>query len=211
MPEHVHLLACPSRNSSGVDALLRAIERPYTLRIKRLLQQTGGTLLQELMICQRPGVETFRFWQEGPRYDWNLGQPESVLASIDYLYLNPARRRLMETAIDWQWSSALVREVVVRQGRTGATTGQAASRIPWNIRTLTDTKKHCWASQQWHPCVGLTAVPVYLLLGSEPGHRVCLAPSRGSSVPSRDHSISAPVAGSGTKMIVADALRRNEK
>jgi putative transposase len=106
MPEHVHLLVFPGQQASTIDALLRAIKRPVSSRVKRHLESSNSPLLKSLTIRQRPGVETFRYWQEGPGYDRNLEQPKSVLAAIDYFHLNPVRRKLVERATDWHWSSA---------------------------------------------------------------------------------------------------------
>jgi len=106
MPEHVHLLVYPGPGASNIDRLLKAIKRPYSYRIKQLLVETASSLLKRLTIQQRPGVESFRFWQEGPGYDRNLDNPVSALAAIDYIHRNPVRRGLVERAIDWQWSSA---------------------------------------------------------------------------------------------------------
>ncbi len=106
MPEHVHLLVYPEADASDIDELLKAIKRPFSYRIKQLLVQSKSRLLEKLTVRQRPGVTTFRFWQEGPGYDRNLIQAKAVLKSIDYLHHNPVRRGLVTRAIDWQWSSA---------------------------------------------------------------------------------------------------------
>jgi len=106
MPEHVHLVVYPRREATGIDRLLRAIKRSYSYRIKQLLVSTESRLLEKLTIRQRPGVETFRYWQEGPGYDRNLTGAKTVLSAIDYLHLNPVRRGLCASAIDWRWSSA---------------------------------------------------------------------------------------------------------
>jgi len=106
MPEHVHLLVFPGEGASTIDAFLRAIKRPFSFRIKRLLAQTESPLLCRLTIQQRPGVKAFRYWQEGPGYDRNLDRPETVLDAIDYIHRNPQRRGLVARAIDWHWSSA---------------------------------------------------------------------------------------------------------
>ena len=106
MPEHVHLLVFPGSNASGIDQLLKAIKRPFSFRIKRLLEAEKNRLLNTLTVEQRPGVRTFRYWQEGPGYDRNLDRVETVLAAIDYIHLNPVRRGLVARAADWQWSSA---------------------------------------------------------------------------------------------------------
>ena len=106
MPEHVHLVVYRIDGVSGIQDLLRAIKRPYSYRIKQLLIEAGSPLLEKLTIRQRPGVQTFRYWQEGPGYDRNLTQPKTVLSSVDYLHLNPVRRGLCDSAVDWRWSSA---------------------------------------------------------------------------------------------------------
>jgi putative transposase len=106
MPEHVHLLVQPKRDASHIPSLLFAIKRPASFQIKRYVEQKDPSLLQSLMIRQRPGVVTFRFWQEGPGYDRNLTEPAAILTAMEYLHLNPVRRGLCERAIDWKWSSA---------------------------------------------------------------------------------------------------------
>jgi REP-associated tyrosine transposase len=106
MPEHVHLLVLPGAAASRIDELLKAIKRPFSFRIKRLLETSGSPLLESLTVRQRPGVRTFRFWQEGPGYDRNLDRVETVLAATDYIHLNPVRRGLVALATDWPWSSA---------------------------------------------------------------------------------------------------------
>lgn len=106
MPEHIHLLVYPGSSASTIDRLLKAIKRPYSYHIKKLLHERTSTLLRRLTIAQRPGVTTFRFWQEGPGYDRNINQAKTLMASIDYIHRNPVRRGLVERAIDWQWSSA---------------------------------------------------------------------------------------------------------
>jgi putative transposase len=106
MPEHVHLLVYPLAGAKTIDWLLRAIKRPYSYRIKQQLISTSSPLLRRLTICQRPGVEAFRYWQEGPGYDRNLTEANTILSAIDYIHLNPIRRRLCEAAVGWRWSSA---------------------------------------------------------------------------------------------------------
>jgi putative transposase len=85
---------------------LKAVKRPFSFRVKQYLAETNPPLLGRLTIRQRPGVQTFRFWQEGPGYDRNLTSRDAVLAAIDYLHLNPVRRGLCARAVGWRWSSA---------------------------------------------------------------------------------------------------------
>ena len=106
MPEHIHLMIYPLPEADTIDALLKAIKRPFSYRIKQLLVQSRSRLLERLTIHQRPGVKTFRYWQEGPGYDRNFTKPSTVLAAIDYLHHNPVRRGFVKRAVDWKWSSA---------------------------------------------------------------------------------------------------------
>src|SRR5262245_11655787 len=82
MPEHVHLLVYPIESDPKIDNFLKAIKRPFSYRIKKILEASNSELLQRLTVQERPGIATFRFWQEGPGYDRNLNNPKTVLASI---------------------------------------------------------------------------------------------------------------------------------
>ena len=52
------------------------------------------------------GRVTYRFWQRGAGYDRNLWTPKHIWKAIDYIHLNPVRRKLVEKAVHWKWSSA---------------------------------------------------------------------------------------------------------
>ncbi|MBX9788877.1 MAG: transposase [Pirellulales bacterium] len=106
MPEHVHLIVWPESDAAPMQAVLRAIKRPVSYRIKQQLVERRSALLKKLTIQQRLGVTVFRFWQEGPGYDRNLTSGDALLQAIDYVHQNPTRRRLSGRAEDWPWSSA---------------------------------------------------------------------------------------------------------
>ena len=106
MPDHVHLLVCPTEPEPDVPALLQAIKRPYSFRMKQRLLAQRSPLIEHLTVQERPGITRFRFWQEGPGYDRNLSTPSAIHASIDYLHRNPVRRGLCVQAVGWKWSSA---------------------------------------------------------------------------------------------------------
>ena len=106
MPEHVHLLVAPRVREPDVPALLKAIKRPFSFRVKQLLVARRSRLLDRLTVPERPGVTCFRFWREGPGYDRNLSTAAAVVAAIDYIPLNPVRRGLCERTVEWKWSSA---------------------------------------------------------------------------------------------------------
>jgi putative transposase len=106
MPEHVHLIIQPTAEASKIDEFLFAVKRPFSYRVKQALAANGDPLLERPTIRQRPGVATFRFWQEGPGYDRNLTSEKSLLGAIDYIHANPVRRKLCTEAVQWRWSSA---------------------------------------------------------------------------------------------------------
>jgi putative transposase len=106
MPEHVHLLLWPQTNEPRIDLVLKRLKRPVSILARDNLRATNARLLQRLTVRERPGKFAFRFWQEGPGYDRNLQTCEAVLASIDYIHLNPVKRGLCPRARDWRWSSA---------------------------------------------------------------------------------------------------------
>ena len=106
MPEHVHLIVDPLEAEPRLPELLTKVKRPFSHEIKSLLEKSNSSLLRRLIVQERPGKLSFRFWQEGPGYDRNLQRPATILAAIDYLHMNPVRRGLVIRAIDWKWSSA---------------------------------------------------------------------------------------------------------
>jgi putative transposase len=102
MPEHVHLIVDPLEAEPRLPELLAKIKQPFSHEIKNLLEQSSSSLLERLTVRERPGKESFRFWQEGPGYDRNLQKPSTILAAIDYLHMNPVRRGLVLKAVDWK-------------------------------------------------------------------------------------------------------------
>jgi putative transposase len=117
MPEHVHLLVYPTVREPRLDLLLNAIKRPFSFRVKQALAAARSPLLRELTVRERPGVERFRFWQEGGGYDRNLRTESAVLAAIEYIHLNPVRRGLCAL---WLNSVAVRRPPPVSLGQVGS-------------------------------------------------------------------------------------------
>ncbi|QDU79247.1 Transposase IS200 like protein [Polystyrenella longa] len=106
MPEHVHLLVHPDGIEASIPNLLKAIKRPFSYRIKQILIKNQSPLLEKLTVLQRPGVKSFRFWLEGPGYDRNITEKDTLEKVIDYIHKNPVKRDLCSRAVDWKWSSA---------------------------------------------------------------------------------------------------------
>jgi putative transposase len=106
MPEHVHLLVCSGGTGFRISDLLGDLKRQFSRRVKRHLTVTHDPTLDRLTVRQRPGVTTFRFWQEGPGYDRNLTTSKAIVSAMEYIHANPVRRGLCKRAVDWPWSSA---------------------------------------------------------------------------------------------------------
>jgi putative transposase len=105
MPEHVHLLVWPIAPTARVAPLLFAMKRPVSFRIKQAMKERGDPWLDRLMIRERPGKTTFRFWQEGAGYDRNITNAKTLRTAIDYVHHNPVRRGICASPDAWPWSS----------------------------------------------------------------------------------------------------------
>jgi len=105
MPEHVHLIVWPEPAASGVSRLLYAIKKPFSYRVKQMMIAAADPALAELTIRERPGDRCFRFGQEGPGYDRNIRNTDTLWRVIDCIHRNPARRGLVDEPAGWKWSS----------------------------------------------------------------------------------------------------------
>jgi putative transposase len=105
MPEHLHLLVWPSLPEYSISALLFALKRPLSFKIKRDMEQHGDPWLKKLTIRDRPDHTSFRFWQEGSGFDRNLQTTQSCMTAAEYLHNNPVRRNLCATPAAYRWSS----------------------------------------------------------------------------------------------------------
>ena len=105
MPEHVHLLVRPLEPACKVSALLYAIKRPLTYRVKQVMEASRDSRLADLTVRDRPGKNAFRFWQEGPGYDRNLTRQDAVIQALEYAHANPVRRGFCDSPGAWKWSS----------------------------------------------------------------------------------------------------------
>jgi putative transposase len=114
--EHGQAALVPSQH--GQTGLARGTLEISPIQHGQVLLARGTQaqrLLDQLTIRERPGKMVFRFWQEGPGYDRNLNTAKSVLSSIDYIHNNPVKRGLVQSAVDWMWSSA--RHYIPEAGR----------------------------------------------------------------------------------------------
>ena len=106
MPEHMHLLVCPRRETYRIERLLYDCKRPVSYKAKRwLLEHRGDKWLERLTVVKGER-RTFRFWQAGGGYDRNLIRDRGIRAVVEYIHGNPVRRGLVDAPEDWRWSSA---------------------------------------------------------------------------------------------------------
>ena len=105
MPEHVHLIVWPSQEKYDIAEIRSGIKLPVSRRAVAFLRRESPKWLDRITV--RKGRELrHQFWQKGGGYDRNIAEPRTLQRMIDYIHLNPVRRRLVEQARDWTWSSA---------------------------------------------------------------------------------------------------------
>lgn len=87
MPNHVHLILCPS-HPDGLRAAVADSHRRYTNRINKREEWSG------------------HLWQD--RFRSFVMDERHLIACARYVELNPVRAGLVKRAEDWAWSSARV-------------------------------------------------------------------------------------------------------
>ena len=93
MPEHVHLLICPGDGEARIATILQSVKQPVAARVKKEVPPN------------LPG-NRFRLWQRGGGHDRNIWSDKALQSSLEYIHENPVRRGLVQTAQDYEWSSA---------------------------------------------------------------------------------------------------------
>jgi REP-associated tyrosine transposase len=86
MPNHLHLMLTPGANAS-LEKCVQLIK--------------GGS--SHAIHAQRG--QKMEIWQEG-FHDWTVRDAEDWRAKVEYIRQNPVRRRLVNAAGDWLYSSA---------------------------------------------------------------------------------------------------------
>ncbi len=88
MPDHVHLLIHPMNEFYDIAAILSAIKKGPSKRAKN--QKWISTAL----------------WERGGGYDSNIFSPKPRQDCIAYILQNPVRKGLVESSLEFRWSSA---------------------------------------------------------------------------------------------------------
>jgi len=104
MPNHVHLLICPRHGDYSISAILLSIKQPVARRAIEYVRTHNPSGLGLLATGQK--AQPYRFWQKGGGYDRNIAKVATLVAAVRYIHGNPVRKGLVETADQWQYSSA---------------------------------------------------------------------------------------------------------
>ena len=88
MPDHVHLLIHPMNENYEVEDILKAIKQGPSKRAKN-----------------RKWIST-DLWERGGGHDSNIFSPKPRKVCISYIHNNPVRKEMVESFLDFRWSSA---------------------------------------------------------------------------------------------------------
>ncbi len=106
MPDHAHVLIYPLAPTYEMKIITKAIKQPVARRAIAWLRLNAPSFLQKLAGTRSGQRHKFHFWQPGGGYDRNIDNAATAHRSIEYLHLNPVRKKLVARAEDWEWSSA---------------------------------------------------------------------------------------------------------
>jgi putative transposase len=106
MDNHAHLLVWPRRPKYSISSILRAIKQPVSQRLIAEIRREEPGALERLVSRRRKGAPVYSIWQPGGGYDRNMTSNAAISASIDYIHMNPVRKVLVISPLDWDWSSA---------------------------------------------------------------------------------------------------------
>ncbi|MEI7575404.1 MAG: transposase [Armatimonadota bacterium] len=88
MPDHVHLLIRPSRETYKIADILKSIKQGVSRRA------LIAGLIQDVL------------WEPGGGHDRNIFTEEARANAINYIHFNPVRKGLCSDIMEYRWSSA---------------------------------------------------------------------------------------------------------
>ena len=103
MPEHLHLLIWPRKDTYSVSAMLKSIKQSVARKAIDWLRSRDTRGLAQLATGQKWGAS--RFWQDGGGYDRNIRSVEALRRVVDYIHHNPVERGLVAQPDEYLWSS----------------------------------------------------------------------------------------------------------
>jgi putative transposase len=101
MPDHVHLVLWPRRETYSMAAILKAIKAQAAKEILDAFPKIEA----RCQVLLANGKTERRFWQPGGGYDRNLYSSKAAWSEIGYVHRNPVERGLCERPRHWPYSS----------------------------------------------------------------------------------------------------------
>jgi putative transposase len=102
MPEHVHLLISePLRGTPSV--VLRVLKQRVSRRLRRTSRRKTP-MEQRSLPFHGSDSRLPQFWQRR-FYDFNVWSRKKRIEKLNYMHMNPVKRKLVENPKDWLWSS----------------------------------------------------------------------------------------------------------
>jgi putative transposase len=97
MPDHVHALVW-FPEIGQLSRFIHELKRQSSLRIRTWYREKAANYFSEF-------GEGDKFWQ--PKYySFSIYERVKLEEKLNYMHLNPVRAGLVESAVDWPWSSA---------------------------------------------------------------------------------------------------------
>jgi putative transposase len=100
MPEHIHLLMGEPRKGDP-SKVLQVLKQKTSRILRAKRRRSAGQLSLRFADAQ---VESGHFWQRR-FYDFNVWSARKLQEKLDYMHLNPVKRKLVAHPKDWPWSS----------------------------------------------------------------------------------------------------------
>jgi putative transposase len=105
MPDHVHMIVKPRRDTYDIAAIRRLIKEPVAQKAVAWMEEHAPEWLPRIERKRGRRIERL-FWQSGGGFDRNIVEATTLLKMIDYLHENPVRKGLVIRGREWKWSSA---------------------------------------------------------------------------------------------------------
>ena len=102
MPNHVHLMILPKLPEYPVAKVLHRLKWNVSRRILNTIKSQES---KERELLTDPQGR-LHFWQDGGGYDRNIVSQKVYEDTMDYIHFNPVKAELVQSPIDWIWSSA---------------------------------------------------------------------------------------------------------
>ena len=101
MPEHVHLLLSEPRKGNP-SKVLQVLKQRVSRALRRARRKSRAGQISLRFAEDRS--DAAHFWQRR-FYDFNVWSTSKLKEKLNYMHLNPVKRKLVRHPKDWPWSS----------------------------------------------------------------------------------------------------------